>query len=88
MRAVVRIFVGGLFAITFVFAVSETIAQTVPVVSLRPSTSVPHEEFSRLFGSAVVRELGDGRLLVAEGGRASRLVVADFQTGVVKAVGG
>ncbi|MEO7999880.1 MAG: hypothetical protein ABI852_20670, partial [Gemmatimonadaceae bacterium] len=87
MRAVARKFVGGLCATAFVFPVSETVAQTVPVVSLRPANAVLHEEFSRLFGSAVVRELADGRLLVAEGGRASRLVVADFQTGVVKAIG-
>lgn len=53
-----------------------------PIV-LRPASSKLDEEFSRIVG---VRELSDGRLLVADG-RDQRLVIADFRRNRVAAIG-
>lgn len=84
MRSVVQLVLPALCLSAV--ATEGAFAQSVPVVALRPSNGVLQEEFSRL-GTNPVRELNDGRLLVVELGRSSRLVVADFQTGAIKSIG-
>ena len=58
-------------------------AQVAPSQSLQPYTGVLKAEFSKVVS---VRELRDGRILIADG-RAQRVVLGDFATGVVTQVG-
>ena len=58
-------------------------AQKVPVVRLKPADARLDEEFTSL---SSVRELSDGRVLIADW-QENRLVVANLRDGTVKAVG-
>jgi len=57
-------------------------AQRVPTITLKPADARLAEEFTRL---AAVRELEDGRVILADG-RDLRLMVADFRAGRVEQI--
>jgi hypothetical protein len=56
----------------------------VPALRLKPAAATLDEEFGRIYS---VREIADGRVLISDNSSASRLVVADLATGVVKELG-
>jgi hypothetical protein len=58
-------------------------AQGAPKLSLKPADAKLDEEFTRITG---IRELADGRVLVADG-KEVRLVVADLRAGTVEKIG-
>jgi hypothetical protein len=68
----------ALIAIAF----SPGVAQKVPAISLKPADAKLDEEFTLI---RAVRELADGRVLVADA-RDGRLVVADLRSGAVQQI--
>lgn len=64
-------------------AIAQVVAAQAPSVTLGPRTATLAEEFTQI---GTVRELSDGRVLIADTGD-DRLVVADLRSGAVRSIG-
>lgn len=69
---------------TTALAAAIAFQQAPRALVLRPPDATLGEPFSRVYS---IRELADGRVLVSDNSRDSRLVVADLQSGSVRLIG-